>query len=150
MEWVVVFNPERPPFWIPLTVREVADASVGYFTLLQRTELDRMLVQQMRAEMVGLTPEDLAAPACLGHDSRTVLQVNGQAQGLALMRFNPAYWNRALPISAVQLVSYGRTAEPDTAGGAACPDYPHRLARTITQNTIATRIQRHQPTEAQS
>ena len=100
--------------------------------MLQRTELDRMLVQQLKAEIAGLTPEELAAPAYLGHDSRTVLKVNGQAQGLALMRFNPASWNRALPMSAVQLVSYGRTAEPDTAGDAACPDYPHCLARTIT------------------
>lgn len=142
-DWhVVLFNPDRPPFWIPVTVREVAEASLAYYALFQKRELDRLLLQELKKEIASLSTQDLAAPAHMGHESHFVLKVNGQGQGLPLMRFNPAYWSRTLPPSAAQFITYGRGGAQDTASPGGCPDYPAALARSLTWQDAVTLIQR--------
>ena len=139
---VVIFNPDRPPFWIPVTVRDVADASVAYYALFLKTELDRLLLQELKKEIASLSPQELAAPAHMGHDSHFVLKVNGQGQGLPLMRFNPAYWDTTLPTTAVQFITYGRAGAPEAASQSGCPDYPAEFGRILTWKDAATLIQR--------
>ncbi|MRS03118.1 hypothetical protein EG832_07835, partial [bacterium] len=106
MEKVVVYNPERPPYWIPVTLQELADASLAYYTLFQKVEIDRMVLDQLKSEIAELSPEELAAPAYFGHESHFVLRANGSGQGLQIMRFNPEYWDRSLPTSAIQFMSF--------------------------------------------
>jgi hypothetical protein len=35
-----------------------------------------------------------------------VLKVNGKKEGLQFMRFNPAYWDRSLPNTAIQFMTF--------------------------------------------
>jgi hypothetical protein len=35
-----------------------------------------------------------------------VLKVNGKREGLQFMRFNPAYWDRQLPNTAIQFMTF--------------------------------------------
>lgn len=105
-EQIVVYNHDRPPYWLPVTVQELADASLAYYSLFQKVEIDRMILDQLKTEIAELSPEELAAPAYFGHNSHFVLQANGNGQGLRIMKFNPAYWDRSLPISAIQFMSF--------------------------------------------
>ncbi len=105
-EQIVVYNHDRPPYWLPVTVQELADASLAYYSLFQKIEIDRMVYDQLKSEIAELSPEELAAPAYYGHGSHFVLQVNGKGQGLQIMRFNPEYWDRSLPASAIQFMSF--------------------------------------------
>jgi hypothetical protein len=103
---VVVFNPDRPDFWIPLTVREMAEMHLQYYKLRNQIEMDRLLLEQLQKEISELSEEELNAPAFSGHDEHFVLKVNGKKEGLQLMRFNPAYWNRSLPNTAIQFMTF--------------------------------------------
>jgi len=103
---IIVYNPERPPYWLPLTVKEVADIYLEYYTLHQKLEIDRMVLEQLKSEIAELSTEELAAPACQGHDSHFALPVNGKNQGIKLVRFNPDYWDRTLPTSEIQLMTF--------------------------------------------
>jgi hypothetical protein len=103
---IMVYNHKRPPYWLPVTVKEVADIYLEYYSLHTKLEIDKMLFEQLKSEIAELTAEELAAPACQGHDSHFVLPVNGTNQGLKLMRFNPDYWDRSLPNSEIQLMSF--------------------------------------------
>lgn len=104
---LIVFNPERPPFWIPVTVREVADMKLAYYSLK-----DKILLPELKAEIAKLTDADLNAPAFSGHDEFFVLNVHPELDdktnenGGQIMRFNPEYWDHTLPPSAIQFMTF--------------------------------------------
>ena len=103
---LIIYNPERPPYWIPVTVRELAEIHLQFYKLKTKTEMDRMLLAQLEKEISELSEEEMNAPAFLGHDEHFVLKVNGKGEGLQLMRFNPDYWNRSLPNTAIQFLTF--------------------------------------------
>jgi len=99
---IIVFNPERPPYWIPLTLKELAEIHLEYYT----SQKDEFLLPQLKKEIAELSEEELNAPACSGHDTHFVLKANGKGEGLQLMRFNPEYWDRTRPISEIQFMTF--------------------------------------------
>jgi len=98
---IIVFNPERPPYWLPVTVKELADMYLDYYT---RKE-DEFMLPYLKKEIAEFSEEELNAPAFSGHDTHMVLDANGKNEGLQLMRFNPEYWDKSLPPSAIQLMT---------------------------------------------
>jgi|GEM_PF-737508 len=142
---IVVFNPDRPPFWIPVTVKEMADAHLAYYSLFQKLEIDRMVLDQLKKEIAELSPDEMAAPAHSGHDSHFVLKVNGKGQGLQVMKFNPDYWDRSLPKSAIQFMTFwtsGYTEEQkaEDLNGRGYPDYPVMFVNQIDWSGAARLI----------
>ncbi len=99
---VVVFNPDRPDFWIPVTLRELADMHLEYYSGIR----DELLLPQLKKEIALLSEEELNAPAYEGHDTHFVLKANGKSGDLQFMRFNPEYWDRSLPPSAIQFMTF--------------------------------------------
>ncbi|MDZ7604310.1 MAG: hypothetical protein U5K79_01710 [Cyclobacteriaceae bacterium] len=99
---IIVFNPERPPYWIPVTLKELADMYVEFYT----SQKDDFLLPQLKKEIAEFSEEELNAPAYFGHDTHFVLRANSKNEGLQLMRFNPAYWDKSLPPSAIQFMTF--------------------------------------------
>lgn len=143
---IVVFNPDRPAFWLPVTVKEIADASLEYYSLLQKMEMDRMLFAELKKEIEKLTPEELAAPAFLGNDSNIVLRVNGKGNGIQIMRFNPAYWDKTLPQSAIQFMTFWDDRHTDMAmeeqAKRAYRDYPQMFVNQINWEGVSKQIEK--------
>jgi len=104
---LIVFNPDRPPFWIPVTVGEVANMKLAYYSLIEVH-----LLPYLKKEIAKLTQEQLNAPAFSGHDEFFVLNVHPELDdktnenGGQMMRFNPEYWDRSLPPSAIQFMTF--------------------------------------------
>lgn len=99
---IVVFNPKRPPFWLPVTVRELTQAKLKYYK--NGSQSDRAVYDYIQPLIEGLSEEELNAPAYYGSDD-AILNVNGKGQGLQIMKFNPDYWDRTLPPSAIQYIT---------------------------------------------
>lgn len=99
---VIVFNPERPPYWLPVTLRELANLYLEYYT----SQKDEFLLPQLKKEIAEYSEEELNAPAYFGHDTHYVLRANGKNEGLQLMRFNSGYWDKSLPPSAIQFMTF--------------------------------------------
>ena len=102
---VIIFNPDRPPLWISVTLREFANASLNYLTLKSHDSTNDMMVIRLREEIGELSQEELNAPAFSGDEEHFVLNANGNGNGFQIMRFNPDYWDRSLPPSAIQLLT---------------------------------------------
>lgn len=98
----IVFNPERPPYWLPVTLKELAEIHIEYYT----SQKDEFLLPQLKKEIAEFSEEELNAPAYFGHDTHFVLRANGKNEGQQLMRFNPEYWDKTLPPSAIQLMTF--------------------------------------------
>jgi hypothetical protein len=99
---VIVFNPERPPYWLPVTLRELAAMYLEYYTSIK----DEFILPHLKKEIAAYSEEELNAPAYNGHDSHFVLKANGKNEGLQFMRFNPDYWDRSHPASEIQFMSF--------------------------------------------
>lgn len=144
---LVIFNPDRPAFWIPVTVRELAEIHLQYYKLMNKSEMDRMLIAQLEKEISELSEEELNAPAFSGHDVHFVLKVNGKSEGLQLMRFNPDYWNRSLPSSAIQFMTFYYPAKDEVAMNESLknnvhPYYSQLLVNEINWGKLAGMIQK--------
>ena len=98
---LVVFNPERPDYWIPVTVKEVMDAKMAYWKIKPG---DKMVYDHFVNEYQKFTPDELNSLAYEGSDD-AIIKVNAKKNGLQIMRFNPDYWNRSLPISSIQFLT---------------------------------------------
>jgi hypothetical protein len=144
---LVVFNPARPDFWVPVTVRELAEIHLQYYKLKNKTELDRMVYAQLEKEIAELSEEELNAPAFSGHDEHFVLKVNGKGEGLQLMRFNPDYWDRSLPPSAIQFMTFGypqidEVVLEEFIKNNGRPDYGQLLVNQIDWSKLAGMIKK--------
>lgn len=143
---IVVFNPERPAYWLPVTVQEMAEAHVAYYSLFTKTELDRMVYEELQKEIASLSEEELASPAYFGHDENFVLKVNGKGVGLQIMRFNPAYWDKSLPITDIQFLSFYSMnltqKEMDEQEQRSYPAYPQMFFNQMDWEEVAKLIQK--------
>lgn len=106
----VVFNPERPDFWLPVTVRELAGMYLEYYTQTK----DDFILPYLKKEIERISEEEMNAPVFSGHDERTIFRFSGKEEGLQNMRFNPEYWDKSLPPSAIQFMTFGN-AQPSEA-----------------------------------
>lgn len=135
---VFVFNPERPAYWLPVTLNELAAMYLEYYTSIK----DEFILPHLKKEIAEYTDEELNAPAYIGHDSHFVLRANGKGEGLQFMRFNPEYWDRNLPTSDIQLMTfwYPQTNEAQMEEyhkNNGHPHYPQLLINQFDWNKIA-------------
>lgn len=98
---LVVFNPDRPEYWIPVTVKEVVEAKMNYWKIKPD---DKMVYDYYVSEYRKFTSEELNSLAYEGSEDG-IMDVNGKKIGLQIMRFNPEYWNRSLAKSEVQFMT---------------------------------------------
>ena len=103
---LIIYNPDRPSFWLPVTVREVVELELAFYNI--REDDKQWVYPYLKTAADKLTTEELDAPAYGGSED-AILGVNGLKQGLQIMKFNKEYWDRSPPPSAVQLITSGIT-----------------------------------------
>ncbi|MBL7966109.1 MAG: hypothetical protein JNK09_03865 [Prolixibacteraceae bacterium] len=95
---LVFFNPNRPDFWLPVTVKEIVDARLKY-----TAENEKEVYEIMKTQVDKLSEAELNEPAYFQRsDENFLIDVNGKKEGIPVMRFNPDYWDRSLPRSDIQ------------------------------------------------
>ncbi len=100
---LVVFNPARPSYWLPVTVKEVADAKLKFY---KGDKNNKMLYDFIKPIIEKMSGDELKSLAYYGSEDG-ILNVNGKKDGLQIMRFNQNYWDRTLPPSAIQFITIG-------------------------------------------
>jgi len=124
--YILVFDPNRPDFWVPVTVKEIMEAKLAYYKV--KKEIDdasgARAVQEwknlgfvpassfkvsvydvVRKEYEDFTDEELNSRAYYSSNDGSISGINAKGEGWPVMRFNPDCWDRTLPQSAVQFVS---------------------------------------------
>ncbi len=122
---LLVSNPDRPDIWIQVTVKEIMSAKLAYYKI--RQEIDSInyektlaewaklnfnpdqvmrpdLYNRMNKEFEAFTSEQLSQPAYSSPQSG-ISTINANGEGRAVVRFNPACWDRTLPLTDVQFIS---------------------------------------------
>ncbi len=138
---MIVFNPDRPPYWLPVTVKELADMYLEFYSCQE----DEFLLPYLKQEIADFSEEELNTPAYSGHDTHVVLKANGKNEGLQLMRFNPDYWDKSLPPSAIQFMTFVYPEMTDTQmeeyyQNNGHPHYGQLLANQVNWSEVASLI----------
>jgi hypothetical protein len=121
-ECYVIYNPGRPPYWLPVTIREAFTAVTDEYNTYDKITKDFMM-SYLEKEKAAFSEEDLNKPAYYNNQSHSHICSNKEES--QIMRINPDYWDKNLPKSAIQFL-YFRSV-PDKA-------YIHQLKEEYLKN----------------
>jgi len=123
---IVIFNPDRPDFWIPVTVKDIMEAKLAYYKVKKEIDdaNDARAVQDwaklgfvpassfkvsvydaIKKEYENFTSEELNSRAYCSSGDESISCINARGEGWPVMRFNPECWDRTISQAAVQFVS---------------------------------------------
>ncbi len=142
---LIIFNPERPAFWIPVTVKEVLELKLAYFSI--RADDKQIVYPYIKKVYDAMPQEELNAPAYSGGDD-PITDVNGKKEGLQIMRFNKDYWDRSLPPSAIQFITmwyqpYNEAAMQEfIINNNGSPSYPRLVMNELPLTELGGLIQK--------
>lgn len=139
----VIFNPSRPDYWITVTVKEVMQAKMDYWKIKPG---DKEVYNYFETAYNKMSEDELNSPAYNGSED-AITDVCGKPDGLQIMRFNPEYWDRNLPRSAVQFFTmYGKESTEaeleESFKNNGYPDYSVILINSFDKEKLQSLIQK--------
>jgi hypothetical protein len=102
-ECYVLYNPDRPPYWLPVTVKEAHDALRKTWEDHSDKVASESMLQFIEKEYAKIPESEINNPAS-GIFPFSV--INPENEYPPLLRINPEYWDRSLPKSAVQFIYF--------------------------------------------
>ena len=104
----IIYDPERPPYWVPVTVEEAFNAAKEFISK-EKDQLTASLNKQfLDQEWAAIPASDRNKPAFFGGGLSRVASSHGyEGQDSIfprIMKVNPEYLDRGLPKSAIQFM----------------------------------------------
>ena len=112
-ELIVVYNPERPPYCLPVKFRELAEWLIEYWKLYPDKIQADMMLEYIEAEYAQIPENERDGWAYNNtYDERcTFLKITPVPGPQPVVRLNPEYWNKKLPRSAIQILTFNRLTD---------------------------------------
>jgi hypothetical protein len=104
-DFIIAYNPERPAYWVHVTIREVFGVLFDYWRKHPDETTSTPVVKMLEREYAGFSQPELDGYAYYGGPG-TFSHIGSDRRQLPVMRVNPAYWNKNLPRSAIQILSF--------------------------------------------
>ncbi len=102
-ECYVLYNPDRPDYWLPVTVKEAFDVAFEW-NKKNSDEIQWELIKKiLEEERAAFKPEDYNKPATL---SGMISRVGTKEGFPKIMKVNPAYWDKSRPKSDIQFIYF--------------------------------------------
>jgi hypothetical protein len=102
---IVIYNPDRPPYWLPITVREMYKLTYDYWRLEPDSIARELGLKMLDAEYSTFTEEELDGYA-YSMGKGALARVGNDKDSPQIMKPNPAYWNKNLPKSTIQIIRF--------------------------------------------
>ena len=111
-EIIVIYNPERPAYYLPVKFREIAELKIEYWRLHPDKLQSDMMLPMIEAEYAQVSEAERDGWAYNNtHDERFpflgITPIEGPQQ---VVRLNQDYWNKKLPRSAIQILTFNHLA----------------------------------------
>lgn len=106
-ETVIIYNPNRPDYWIPVTIREAFGLLLNYWKMEPNQATCDMMVKAFEDEYALYSESERNGNAYLGGRGQSpVSGIGNDNTQTQVMRVNPEYWDKSLPRSAIQILSF--------------------------------------------
>jgi len=112
-EKIVVYNQERPPYYLPVKFRELAELLIEYWKLHPEKYTADLMLGMLEAEYAQFPEAERDGWAYNNtHDERSpFLKITTIPGPQPVVRLNPEYWNKKLPRSAIQILVFDRLTD---------------------------------------
>jgi len=100
---VVIYNPDRPPYWEQVTIREVFGLILDYWKVMPDKITSEIMIPVITKEFDHFSENEKDGFAYLS-DKESITGIGSVKNETPVMRPNPAYWNKSLPRSAIQIM----------------------------------------------
>jgi len=102
-ECFVIYDPNRPDYWLPVTVKEAFDV-VFAENKRNTDEIQRkMALEMLDGEWTNISQLDWTKPATMSGMLSRVGTMDGFPK---IMKVNPAYWDKSRPKSDIQFITF--------------------------------------------
>ena len=114
-EVIVVYNPSRPPYYLPVKFRELAEYLIEYWKLHPDKIQSNMILPMMEAEYARIseTERDGWAYNNTNDQRLPILGITPIEGPQPVVRLNPEYWDKKLPRSAIQFLNFSRLTDTE-------------------------------------
>jgi len=102
-ECYVVYNPNQPDYWLPVTVKEAFDAVFAENRKVPDQMQRDFVLKSLKEEWGAIPQEDWTKPATL---SGVISRVGTQTGFPLIMKVNPAYCDKNRPKSDIQFIYF--------------------------------------------
>ena len=102
-EIYVIYNPDRPPYWQQVTVREAYRLVLNYWKSIPDKAQSDVMAQAVNIEFSGFTEKEKDEYAYFGNPE-SIYRIVSSKNEKPVLRPNPDYWNKNLPRSAIQIM----------------------------------------------
>lgn len=101
---IVISDPDVPLF-VPITVKDYFDLAIPYWEKQAKADGNDMVLDYVKKDKAAFTAEELNMPAYFGPQTNSsMILVTSRPTEKKWMKINPAYFDKSLPRSAVQLI----------------------------------------------
>ena len=114
-ELIVVYNPERPPYYLPVKFRELAELQIEYWKLHPDKLQSDMMLEYIQTEYSQFSESERDSWAYNNtFDERSpFLKITPIPGPQPVVRLNPEYWDKKLPRSAIQFLTFRRLTDTE-------------------------------------
>jgi hypothetical protein len=102
-ECFVVYNPDRPPYWLPVTVDEAFSRLREYWKKESNKALQEQALSLLESDYAAIPVADRGKPA---HLCCNLSGIGADTDSPSIVRINPEYWDRRLPKSSIQFIYF--------------------------------------------
>ena len=102
-DYVVIYNPERPPYWEQVTVREAFRLLINYWKCMPDKAAVDVMIPILNQEFSVFSEAEKDGFAYIG-ESESISRIGSTKNETPVVRPNPAYWNRNLSKATIQLI----------------------------------------------
>ena len=100
---LIIFNPERPAYWVQITISEVFRLLMDYWKQVPDQIQVKTIIPMLEKEFSGFSETEKDGFAYFGRPE-SIYRIGSEKNETPVMRPNPDYWNRKLPRSAIQFM----------------------------------------------
>jgi hypothetical protein len=100
---LILFNPERPNYWVQITIREVFRLLIDYWKQIPDKIQVEAIIPILEKEFSSFSETEKDGFAYFGRPE-SIYRIGSKKNETAVMRPNPEYWNQKLPRSAIQFM----------------------------------------------
>jgi len=102
-DYLVIFNPDRPPYWEQVTVREAFRLLINYWKQVPDKIQAETIGPMLENEFFGFSEAEKDGFAYFGNPE-SVSRIGSAPNETPVVRPNPAYWNKNLSRSSIQIM----------------------------------------------
>jgi len=113
-ECYVIYDPDRPPYWLPVTVDEAFNCKREYWKKEPNQYNRDYMMKTIEADYAATPVSDRDKPA---HMCCTMSEIGTDPKAPQIVKINPEYWDKSLPKSAIQFIYFRSITNKDYLQG---------------------------------